>query len=357
MSTLKRPTLGRVEMQWIAHQIRLPNSPSTMDHQEGHSERVLRHIQLVADLLAKPLSQVRTLDLACLEGGFTFELAMQGAQAVGLEGRKDNLDKCEAIKARIGLSNCSFLQHDVRNLSKHKHGSFDVVLCLGILYHLTASDGVELLRRMHDVCKRAVIIDTHVALFGEEQVAVGSEHFSGRTYREFIPGTSPERKQGALASSLDNENSFWMTEESLCRCLQAAGFTSVMKVLIPPIPLNVNDRVTVVAFKGSPVELRSCDMPTKGELPERTNPSVLRASFTDKELMSVYRKRSSPSKLERIEELRARVAGADLRNQQLQSQLQTANATLDSVLNSKGWKFLNRCRQVRDRLRHIAGRS
>jgi 2-polyprenyl-3-methyl-5-hydroxy-6-metoxy-1,4-benzoquinol methylase len=146
MSTLKRPTLGRVEMQWIAHQIRLPNSPSTIGHQEGHSERVLRHIQLVADLLAKPLSQVRTLDLACLEGGFTFELAMQGAQAVGLEGRKDNLDKCEAIKARIGLSNCSFLQHDVRNLSKHKHGSFDVVLCLGILYHLTASDGVELLR-------------------------------------------------------------------------------------------------------------------------------------------------------------------------------------------------------------------
>jgi hypothetical protein len=92
-------------------------------------------------------------------------------------------------------------------------------------------------------------------------------------------------------------------------------------------------------------------------LPERANPSVLRASFTDKELMSVYWKKSSPSELERIEELRARVAGADLRNQQLQSQLQTANATLDSVLNSKGWRFLNWCRQVRDRLRHMAGRS
>src|ERR1700730_17922695 len=273
MSTLKRPTRGRVGMKWIAHQIRLPDSSSTIGHKEGHSERVLRYIQLGAAVLAKPLPQVRTLDLACLEGGFTFELALQGAQAVGLEGRKDNVDKCEAVRTKIGLSNCSFLQDDVRNLSKHKHGSFDVVLCLGILYHLTASDGVELLRRMHDVCKRAVIIDTHVALFGEEQVAVGSEHFSGRTYREFIPGTSPERKQGALASSLDNENSFWMTEESLCRCLQAAGFTSVMKVLIPPIPLNVNDRVTLVAFKGSPVELLSCDMPTRTELLERANPS------------------------------------------------------------------------------------
>jgi hypothetical protein len=53
-----------------------------------------------------------------------------------------------------------------------------------------------------------------------------------------------------------------------------------MKVLIPPIPLNVNDRITLVAFKGGPVELLSCDMPTKGELPERTNPSVLRARLS-----------------------------------------------------------------------------
>ena len=344
-------------MKWIAHQIRIPDSSSTMAHQEGHSERVFRHIQLVADVLAKPLSQVHTLDLACLEGGFTFELAMQGAQAFGLEGRRDNVDKCEAVKAQIGLSNCSFLLDDVRNLSKQKHGTFDVVLCLGILYHLTASDGVELLRRMYDVCQRAVIIDTHVALFGEEQVTVGSGYFSGRSYREFAPGTTAERKQGALASSLDNESSFWMTEESLCRCLQATGFTSVMRVVVPPIPLNVNDRLTLIAFKGSPVELRSCDMPTNAELPERLNPSILRASFTDKELMSVYWKKSTPAELEEIEQLRTRIAGEDLRNQQLQSNLQTANETLDSVLNSKGWKFLNRCRRVRDHLRYIAGRS
>ncbi len=91
-------------MKWIAHHIRLPDSSSTMGHQEGHSERVLRHIQLVADVLAKPLTRVRTLDLACLEGGFAFELAMQGAHAVGLEGRKENLDKCEAVRARETLN-------------------------------------------------------------------------------------------------------------------------------------------------------------------------------------------------------------------------------------------------------------
>ena len=111
-----------------------------------------------------------------------------------------------------------------------------------------------------------------MALFGEEQATVGPELFSGRSYCEFPSNTPRERKQAALASSLDNESSFWMTEESLCRCLQAAGFTSVMKVLVPPIPLNVNDRVTLLAFKGNPVQLLSCDMPTKHDLPERTNP-------------------------------------------------------------------------------------
>jgi hypothetical protein len=357
MSTKQRPTLGRVEMKWIAHQIRLPNSPSTMGHQEGHSERVLRHIQLVADILAKPMSQVRTLDLACLEGGFSFELAMQGAQVVGLEGRKENVDKCEAVKSQIGLSNCSFLQDDVRNLSKHTHGRFDVVLCLGILYHLTASDGTELLKRMYEVCQRAIVIDTHVALFGEERVAIGPELFSGRSYCEFPSNTPPERKQAALASSLDNDSSFWMTEESLCRCLKAVGFTSVMKVLVPSIPLNVNDRATLVAFKGTPVELRSCDMPTRDELPERSNPSVLRASFTDKELVSVYWGKSTPPEQEGVEQLRVRLATTELSNQQLNAQLQTANATLDLILKSRGWKLLTRYRKVRDRLRSVSGLS
>jgi len=87
-------------MKWIAHQIRFPDSSSTMGHQGGHSERVLRHIQLVADVLAKPLSQVRTLDLSCLEGGFMFELAMQGAQAIGLGEEKRTLISAKPSRLR-----------------------------------------------------------------------------------------------------------------------------------------------------------------------------------------------------------------------------------------------------------------
>jgi hypothetical protein len=47
-------------------------------------------------------------------------------------------------------------------------------------------------------------------------------------------------------------------------------------------------------FQGNPIKPLSCDMPTKSELRERADPSVLRASLTDKELMSVCGKKSTP---------------------------------------------------------------
>jgi hypothetical protein len=40
-----------------------------------------------------------------------------------------------------------------------------------------------------------------------------------------------------------------MTEESFCRCLQAARLTSVMEPVVASIPLNVSDRVTVASAR------------------------------------------------------------------------------------------------------------
>ncbi|HEX6504788.1 MAG TPA: class I SAM-dependent methyltransferase [Terriglobales bacterium] len=341
-------------MKWIAHQIRTASS-ATMNHQEGHSQRVLRHVQLAKDLFQKPFDKMRVLDLACLEGGFSFELAMQGADTLGLEGRLENVDKCEAVKNQIGLSNCQFLQGDVRKLSQRAYGVFDVVLCLGILYHLTAEDAVRLLHQIYEVCGRVAIIDTHVGLFGEEHVDVGGQAYFGRSYREFPSGTPSDDKVKALRSSLDNETSFWMTEESLTRCLQQIGFTSVMKVLLPPIPLNVGDRVTFVAIKGEPVQLRSCDMPESLEIRERTNPSVLRASFTDKELFCLYRKRNAADEMQELARLQACVSEEERRNRELTNQLSSTKATLNSVLNSKGWRFLEVYRSARNSFRRLWG--
>ena len=49
------------------------------------------------------------------------------------------------------------MQDDVRNLSVEKHGEFDVVLCLGNLYHLGAPDVFSFAARLSEVCRRSVL--------------------------------------------------------------------------------------------------------------------------------------------------------------------------------------------------------
>ena len=52
--------------------------------------RLRRIVQVAADLLGKPLSQARVLDLACLEGHYGIEFAMQGA-----DRRRDRSSRIE----------------------------------------------------------------------------------------------------------------------------------------------------------------------------------------------------------------------------------------------------------------------
>src|SRR3989442_14143808 len=93
-----------------------------------------------SDITNKPLDSLRVLDLACLEGLYGKEFARHGAAVFGKEGRKANIEKARFAKDALALENIRFVQDNVRNLSVQKYGYFDVVLCLGILYHLHVPD-------------------------------------------------------------------------------------------------------------------------------------------------------------------------------------------------------------------------
>ena len=90
----------------------------------------------MSDLAKRPISELRILHLACLEGQYAVEFARQGAQVVAIEGREANIEKARFSKRALGLDNLELIHGDVRDLSRERHGSFDIVLCLGILYHL-----------------------------------------------------------------------------------------------------------------------------------------------------------------------------------------------------------------------------
>ena len=64
------------------------------------------------------------------------------------------------------------LEEDVRDAFVVAHGRFDVVLCLGILYHLDQPDVFRFLARLGELCDGLLILDTHVALTDAELAAL-----------------------------------------------------------------------------------------------------------------------------------------------------------------------------------------
>src|SRR5438874_1963196 len=131
---------------WTAHNVCLRDNVYTIAPRiVGDEIKLRRIVQCVFDLAGGSVEGLRILDLACLEGLYAIEFARFAKQVLQL----DNLD---------------FAQDDVRNLSVEKYGRFDVVLCLGLLYHLDASDVFPFIERLSEVCGRICIVDTRITL-------------------------------------------------------------------------------------------------------------------------------------------------------------------------------------------------
>jgi SAM-dependent methyltransferase len=209
--------------------------------------RVARIAQVVADLAGDDLAGARVLDLGCDEGNFARAIARLGAREVlGIEGRASNLAGGMAKRDAEGLTQVELVLGDVRELSPERHGVFDLVLCLGLLYHLDAPDVLPFLRRLAAVCGRFAVIETQVALRARETVELEGRAYAGLRYEEDVsqPG-----------ASLDNRCSFWPTKPSLVNLLQDAGFTTVAEVAAPVVPAVAafRDHTVLVAFKGARV--------------------------------------------------------------------------------------------------------
>jgi 2-polyprenyl-3-methyl-5-hydroxy-6-metoxy-1,4-benzoquinol methylase len=258
---------------WTAHNIYLGNGCYTISDRVGGNELLLRRVvQAVMDIVDVPHHEMRVLDLGCLEGLYAVELARRGAsRVVGVEGRETNIERARFVKDVLGLDNLELVQDDVRNVRVDDFGHFEVVLCLGLLYHLDAPDVFSFAHEIGRVCDRVAVIDTHVALSEAEIAAhdpstwaVDPEHqlaplqprsYEGQTYWgrssvEHAPGSSLEERLANEWASLDNVTSFTLTRSSLVHLLAAAGFTTVSEMMLPAFGWPP-DRATFVATKGT----------------------------------------------------------------------------------------------------------
>ena len=96
----------------------------------------LKHIVAALDVRG-----LRVLELGPYFGHHTFLLDKLGAAGiVAVESRENNVRMCEKLKKQFGLDRATFVLQDVEALVKGEEpkfsGPFDLVFCMGLLYHL-----------------------------------------------------------------------------------------------------------------------------------------------------------------------------------------------------------------------------
>jgi SAM-dependent methyltransferase len=243
--------------EWV-FDIRLPHGLRTRTDPEYPHTRLRRILQIIGDTVSRPLSECRVLDLGCLDGLYSVELALHGARVLGIEAREANYRRAVFVKEAYDLPNLQFIRDDVRHLSKERHGTFDIVLCSGILYHLPAPDVFHLLESVFDVADREVIIDTHVALESADSFEYGSATYHGLFHVEHRPTDDAAVIEARTLDSIDRNPSFQFTRPSLMNFLGKLGFSSVYECFNPPhlnfgMPgLEHRNRCTLLALKGVP---------------------------------------------------------------------------------------------------------
>lgn len=108
---------------------------------------------LLVALLRMHLRGCRTiLDVGCGTGSLVRYVR---GYKVGVEAHQPTLEKARELRTHD-----DFLQFDVTNLGTVKSGSYDAVVGLDIIEHLTFEEGTKLLAEMERIASRRVVILT-----------------------------------------------------------------------------------------------------------------------------------------------------------------------------------------------------
>jgi tRNA (mo5U34)-methyltransferase len=78
---------------------------------------------------------LRALDIGCSDGFFSFAMEQRGAEVLAIDFVPETYTGFATARKIFG-SQVAYQMENVYNLSPEKHGEFDIVLFLGVLYHL-----------------------------------------------------------------------------------------------------------------------------------------------------------------------------------------------------------------------------
>jgi tRNA (mo5U34)-methyltransferase len=113
-------------------------------------------VGIPADLRGK-----RVLDIGAWHGCFSFECERRGAaEVIALSVEPDKHVGFTRLKKAVGSRVVRYKEESVYNISNRQLGEFDLVLFLGVLYHLRYP--LLAIDKIRAVCRDTVLIETHV---------------------------------------------------------------------------------------------------------------------------------------------------------------------------------------------------
>jgi 2-polyprenyl-3-methyl-5-hydroxy-6-metoxy-1,4-benzoquinol methylase len=134
---------------------------------EIHTSRAGIIFPFLDELFEGKWQQVDCLDIACNQGWFSSQIAIRGAHLVtGIDIRESHIKMANTIKELTNLSNLNFKVQDFLEIDTTSCEKADLVLFLGILYHL--DNPLQAIRKIRSLTKKLCIIETQVAKSNHE---------------------------------------------------------------------------------------------------------------------------------------------------------------------------------------------
>ena len=222
------------------------------------------------------------VDVGCGAGYFSGLLQSLGLQVTAADGRKENAEEAARRVPGVAFHTINAEDFELRSL-----GTFDLVLCFGLLYHL--ENPFLAIQHLHTMTKSLLLVEG--LIYPGEQPIMG------------LLDESPYEDQGL------RHVAFYPTEACLIKMMYRVGFTCVYRLTEPPDHVEYRDAATqprnrtVLAASVSPVHsnlLREAPEPVSSVKPweresARSDHSISRLrQFVEKPL---------PQKVESIKRL------------------------------------------------------
>ena len=129
-----------------------------------HAQRKRYFFDPMVELLGGSLSGKRVLDIGCNAGFWALLAAQAGCEYVlGIDGRQMHVDQSEFVFEvnEVEKSRYDFITGDVFKTDLAEFGTFDIVLCLGLMYHI--SKHMDLMEIIDSVNTDLLVIDTSLS--------------------------------------------------------------------------------------------------------------------------------------------------------------------------------------------------